>query len=405
LQGRLGQPIANEVVRKAVLAARLPQWERTKSGPDARTASDDELRLLEFDGRWALNPGTSAIAELITYYPDRFGRALLTTNFDPLIEIAIRSAGGQCFKTVLHADGNVSQTEGPGCHVIHLHGYWYGSDTLHTNRQLQQSRPHLKASLAALLRNKLIVICGYGGWDDVFTDALMDVVRDDSASPEVLWTFLSSDPTIGESLSKRIAPGVDRGRVSLYSNVDCNLFFPNLYEVWRKLEPAALPTKTAPTNPVRVQPSLRHELEKSNMGGKILEGDDEDRPPLVEFCIGRETELLHLKESHAKVVFITGIGGQGKSTLAAQYFADSRLGHDYSYYIWRDCKEESERFENQLASVVETLSGGRISGQDLAKQDVQSIVQLLMNLTENIDVLFVFDNADHYVNLDHCCPN
>jgi tetratricopeptide (TPR) repeat protein len=86
--------------------------------------------------------------------------------------------------------------------------------------------------------------------------------------------------------------------------------------------------------------------------------------------------------------------------LAAQYFADSRVGHCYSYFIWRDCKEESERFENQLASVVETLSGGKISGQDLAKQDAQSIVQLLMNLMESNDVLFVFDNADHYVNLD-----
>jgi tetratricopeptide (TPR) repeat protein len=138
----------------------------------------------------------------------------------------------------------------------------------------------------------------------------------------------------------------------------------------------------------------------SKLGGEILEGDDEDRPPLVEFCVGREAELQRLKDSQAKVAFITGIGGQGKSTLAAQYFADSRARHSYSYFVWRDCKEESERFENQLASVVETLSGGRISGRDLAKQDAQSIVQLLMTLTEDINVLFVFDNVDHYVNLD-----
>jgi hypothetical protein len=165
LQGRLGQPTANEVVRKAVLAARIPESDHSASGPDAHTAKDEELRLLEFDGRWSLNPGTAGIGKLVTHYAQQFGRALLTTNFDPLIEVAIRSAGGQYFKTFLHADGNISQTEGPGCHVIHLHGYWYGSDTLHTNRQLQQSRPHLKASLATLLRNKVVVVCGYGGWD------------------------------------------------------------------------------------------------------------------------------------------------------------------------------------------------------------------------------------------------
>jgi hypothetical protein len=186
LQGRLGQQTANEIVRKAVLAARLPQAEHLRPSSDTRISKDDELRLLEFDGKWSLNPGTAAIGQLITHYSEIFGRALLTTNFDPLVEIAIRYAGGQYFKTFLHADGNISQTEGPSCHVVHLHGYWYGSDTLHTNRQLQQSRPHLKASLASLLRNKLVVICGYGGWDDVFTDALMDTVCDDSASPEVL---------------------------------------------------------------------------------------------------------------------------------------------------------------------------------------------------------------------------
>ena len=93
-------------------------------------------------------------------------------------------------RTMLHADGNLSQTEGTGCHVIHLHGYWYGSDTLHTARQLGQSCPRLKASLSSLLRNKLVVVCAYGGWDDAFTEALMDVVRDDTAHPETLYVLL-----------------------------------------------------------------------------------------------------------------------------------------------------------------------------------------------------------------------
>jgi hypothetical protein len=193
LQGRLGQPTANEIVRAAVLGARsgaLP------SGFNLRSARDEELRLLEYDSQWSVNPGTESIGKLVTHYPTRFGRTLLTTNFDPLLEVAIRKAGGQFFKTFLHADGDLSHTEGPGCHVVHLHGYWYGSDTLHTSRQLQQSRPHLRASLATLLRNKLLVICGYSGWDDVFTDAVMDTLRDDSANPEILWAFHHENPTL-----------------------------------------------------------------------------------------------------------------------------------------------------------------------------------------------------------------
>jgi tetratricopeptide (TPR) repeat protein len=68
--------------------------------------------------------------------------------------------------------------------------------------------------------------------------------------------------------------------------------------------------------------------------------------------------------------------------------------------VWRDCKEESERFENQLASVIEKLSSGRLSGKDLAKQSAAALVEILTSFIRDIPVLFVFDNVDHYVDLD-----
>jgi len=116
---------------------------------------------------WHLNPGTEALGKLVAQFPNHFGKTLLTTNFDPLLEVAIQRVGGLFYKTVLHSDGNLGQTEASGCHVVHLHGFWLGTDTLHTARQLGQPRPHLKDSLRSLLRNKLVVVCAYGGWDDV----------------------------------------------------------------------------------------------------------------------------------------------------------------------------------------------------------------------------------------------
>jgi hypothetical protein len=400
LQGRMGQGAANEIVRRAVLGARLRNADLPEANSDVRTLSDDDLRLIELDSRWELNPGTEALGKLIAHYPKRFGRIVLTTNFDPLVEVAITKAGGKYFKTALHADGNLSQTEAHGCHVAHLHGCWYGSDTLHTVGQLQHPRPHLRASLASLVRNKLVVVSGYGGWDDVFTDALLDAVCDDAASPEILWTFYEKAPCIAGHLESRISAGINRGRVSLYAGADCNIVLPKIYEAWTGVESASTANKSTTANRVRVSDSLILELETARSRQATIQGDDEDRPPIVGLCVGREAELQQIRESKAKVVFITGIGGQGKSTLAAQYFASAQQGRAYSYYVWRDCKEESERFENQLASVVETLSAGRISGQDLCTQDIQSIVQLFMALTANAPVLLIFDNTDHYVNLE-----
>jgi len=358
---------------------------------------------MEMDGRgWALSPATENLGRLAADFPQMFGKSNLTTNFDPLIEVAIRRAGGSYFKTALHTDGNLLQTEGNGCHVVHLHGYWYGADTLHTGRQLGQSRPRLKASLAAVLRSKLVVVCAYSGWDDSFTDTLMEVVRDDSAFPEIMWAFHASEPVVNDSLTQRLLPGMDRGRVNLYSGVNCHSFFPELYKAWQGDQGRHTQRQNPDSNPVRVSGELVSAVENRARSGvaTVIEGDDEDRPPSVEICVGRDDELAQIQASTAKIVFLTGVGGQGKSTLAARYFEDCQKNQSFSVYVWRDCKEESERFEIQLASVIERLSNGKMSGEDLAKQSAASLVDVLLGFIRNLRVLFVFDNADHYVNLE-----
>jgi tetratricopeptide (TPR) repeat protein len=402
LQGRRGQLTANEIVRKAVASARTGTAPILEMGPSSYAAIDDACRQMEFDnGGWALSPATEALGKLATSYSAHFGRSLLTTNFDPLIEVSIERAGGSYFRTMLHADGNLSQTEGSGCHVIHLHGYWYGSDTLHTARQLGQARPRLRASLASLLRDKLVVVCGYGGWDDAFTEALMDVVRDDTAHPEILWTFYHDKPVLSEQLQQRLTAGSDRGRLSLYSGIDCHSFLPQLYGAWSSITPAAVRPLVVQSNPVHVPPTIIQLLDAQTVRQAILEGDDEDRPPLVDIFVGRERELQMVRESAANVIFLTGLGGQGKSTVAARYFSDCQIRNPgFSFFVWRDCKEESERFENQLSSIIEKLTGGQVSGQDLAKQSSKALVAILTGLISHIQVLFVFDNCDHYVNLE-----
>jgi tetratricopeptide (TPR) repeat protein len=395
LVGRRGQPTANEIVRRAVCAA------RSVCVSESADLGEDLCRSLDSDvAGWYLSPGTENLGKLISSYPQRFGRHVLTTNFDPLIQIAIQRAGGHYFRTTLAADGNLTQTEGSGCHVIHLHGYWYGSDTLHTTRQLTQPRPLLRASLGALLRNTLVVVCAYGGWDDAFTEALIDVVRDDSAFPEVLWTFNSADPTIDEHLSARLSPGIDRGRVNFYAGIDCHQFFPQLFEQWARLENPFRAEQSRQLNVVQVPQSVLDGFDQNTPRPIILEGDDEDRPPVVEFCVGRENELETLNQSKSKCIFVTGIGGQGKSTLAAKYFNDAYGSNMFSHYVWRDCKEESERFENQLAAVVEKLSDGQIFATELAKQSAEVVVAVLLEQIRGKNVLFVFDNVDHYVDLE-----
>lgn len=395
---RRGPQAANDIIRSAVLAARtVPSGEQPQ-------LEADTLRLYEESiDDWALSPGIESLGRLLATYPEHFGRTILTTNFDPLLGIAVRRAGGSFYRTVMHADGDLTQTMGPGCHVVHLHGYWYGADTLHTPSQLTHPRPRLKHSLSNLLRSKLLVVCGYGGWDDVFTDALIDVMQDDNAFPELMWTFHGDRPQIDGSLLNSLEPGIGRGRVIFYSSIDCHKFFPRLHDAWERLVPRKSAVQIRKSNSVNVGVSLRDQVSTSAEPQIVVEGDDEDRPPVVDVCVGRGTELQKLIDTEAHVVFLNGIGGQGKSTVAARYFVESQQAGRFTYFVWRDCKEESERFENQLVAVIEKLSQGRIYPYDLAKQSARTLAEVLEHLIVDVRVLFVFDNVDHYVDLSQDC--
>ena len=53
--------------------------------------------------------------------------------------------------------------------IVHLHGYWRGSDTLHTPAQLTTRRRRLTASLQRLLTRHSVVVISCGGWDPSLT--------------------------------------------------------------------------------------------------------------------------------------------------------------------------------------------------------------------------------------------
>jgi hypothetical protein len=95
-----GQDAANEIVRRSVMQARAsPEGiARTRVGdldPEALYALENNS-----DG-WVLPVGVRSLGKIIADHPETFGRTVLTSNFDPLIEVSIRRGGVvttvQCF--------------------------------------------------------------------------------------------------------------------------------------------------------------------------------------------------------------------------------------------------------------------------------------------------------------------
>ena len=238
LHGRRGQDVANRIVRTAVWQAldankwpfRLPETLPDEADPAICKALEGEV------GAWVLPRAVDLFGSLLATYSDTFGGAVLTTNFDPLIEVSVSKHGGRFYRTVLHEDGKLGQTVAEGTHIVHLHGYWQGSDTLHVPLQLVQPRPQLGRSLARLVEASTLVVVGYRGWDDVITRTLMELLLDSADNPEVMWAFHDDDMTAIEASNERLltalTPGINRGRVLLYRGIDC---FSVLSEMHKRL--------------------------------------------------------------------------------------------------------------------------------------------------------------------------
>jgi len=84
LQRTHGQDEVNRVIREGVLKAR---WKELTG----EAVQEGDLTALEQDmNGWFISPALEELGRIVTQFPDEYGRYVLTTNFDPLIEVAIR---------------------------------------------------------------------------------------------------------------------------------------------------------------------------------------------------------------------------------------------------------------------------------------------------------------------------
>ena len=127
-----------------------------------------------------------------------------------------------------------------------------------------------------------------------------------------------------------------------------------------------------------------------------------DSPLTVSPWIGRHHELGILKDSSAPIVFITGIGGQGKSALAGRFLESQAMSKNgrFDFWDWRDCKEERERLATQILHLIERLSDGSVDAGQIEVSDLRAIVGVLFHVLRDKKALLVFDNVDQYVDLD-----
>lgn len=368
-----GMPTLNEVIRSSVLCAR--------SSVDTHL-SDDQIEA-DTEG-WFLTPGLEAIGKLLTSFRSSFSAPILTTNFDPLVEVAIRKNCGHATSVVLPSDGNFYHvTAGTNSsNIVHLHGFWRSGDMLHTPNQLSRERPHLNGALRSLLRQSVLVVMGYGGWSDVFTRTLVKVISEHAEPLDVLWCFYEAEPEKIVSSHQGLISSCEQligQRLVLYSGIDCHKFLPRLFEE------AAGHAASSPFE----------DSSEAKVAVSLLSGSTS--PPSSPVWVGRADELKKLLEIDTGVVAIYGFGGVGKSTLAAKSLLSKIDGGECSHWAWVDCREQENTIVTHMLHLIAGFSGGAV--KPLQVSDVE-VVGLLVDYLVRHRAVIVFDNVDSYVDLE-----
>lgn len=342
LGSRMGQDAINDVIKTAVLKARKGGSGEPPKGKDGEPED------------WNIPAGTIELAELAARGGEKFLGPILTTNFDPLVSLAIHSAGGHAVRHVLTGDVTLvgAAADNPGiCPVIHLHGFWRDSDTLHTQAQLTFSRPKLAKSLQRLLQRRTLIVAAYGGWEDFFTKALIELMNDEQAPLDVIWCFYEDDADrVKEQYGKLLAavePAIVMNRFRAFGGIDCHSIFGEILSSLRGIAPAmTVPSVVSPlagwefidATYLAALPSLCHE--------EIIRYFDGATPTWRHAVCGGITSRVavdevrqHLDEgrssrSACSLQLIRAAGGEGKTTLLLQAAADAAKSGDWNV-LWR----------------------------------------------------------------------
>ena len=418
LHGRRGQDVANRIVRTAVWQALdTKNWPRHLPVTSPQNADSAICQAVEDKAdAWTLPSAVDLLGNLLVTCSDTFGGAVLTTNFDPLIEVSMSKHGGRFYRTVLHDDGKLGQTVAKGTHIVHLHGYWQGYDTLHTPQQLVQPRPQLKGSLARVVEASTLVVVGYSGWDDVITQTLVELLSNSDSNSEILWAFHDNDSETIDGSNERLLsilkPGIGRGRVTLYRGIDCHSLISDVYE---QMKPNYLASSGLTKDPRMT--TVVEEGSDGDSGQRQVRIEvnfpipqqasaESDRPLIVSPWAGRVQELNILASSITPVAFVTGLGGQGKSALAGQFLQQQAMVTSgcFEFWDWRDCREQSDRLSTQILRLVERLSDGAIDARQIEVTDIRAVIGMMFHVLQDRKALLVFDNVDQYVDLETLEP-
>ncbi|MEU1867857.1 SIR2 family protein [Streptomyces gardneri] len=333
-----GERAVMRAIRTAVLQACPDVLEK-----DVEKVAQDEERCRAYmrTGNWHLPRGYQQFAKFFASLDGKVRGPIITTNFDPLIEVALGQAGVTAVPIPIPTDASPTLQqlqEVVAQPVLHIHGYWTGRSSSNVLTRITADRPGLDDVLRQLLSNTVVLVVGYSGWLDGFMKSLRSQVlsKADLLETEVLWAAYETDSsavttgTIGTLVG---APGF-----TLYLGVDGHeLFTTEVERDQKEAEGTVSPFGYSRVPRTLVEPA-------SYLPGAFAEGSQPvwadaapGRWPVLSSTVSLEQRVAEcLRTDGGSGAVAIGPLGEGKS-LALRQVAHSVASSQPEWHVlWRE---------------------------------------------------------------------
>ncbi|GAA5034307.1 P-loop NTPase [Streptomyces siamensis] len=343
LEYNVGQDALNSAIRAAVLRAYTGK-SPTRNSLYRRNDPHELAAAEEQFDQWNLTRATEALGRLLRFVPAERRGPVITTNFDPLLEIAVRKAGAEANFQYFDLDGRLIRGDHRNnIDIAHVHGYWRRGDTLHTVAQLEKERSQLRGSLRESLRDHTVVVIGYSGWDDAFSRSLRDRVQEQEMTGiDLIWCSYAklTEADFASGLFKELnsAP-----RTYFYDGIDANEMLPALLDEYLQVAPQPDLDGWLQVTPAFLEKEARRKHDAGQVVG-FFDGAEPDwrtaldvRVPRLSL-VGALTGRVHrcLNGGLAKrIVAAVAPMGEGKSIALRQATVDLVRARDDITVYWR----------------------------------------------------------------------
>jgi hypothetical protein len=310
-------------------------------------------------------------------------RVIVTTNFDQLLETALRDVG--VYPTVIAASDSIVGRALPlahsACTIVKVHGDYLDANTKNTDSELSAYDPQMDKLLDQVFTEYGVIISGWSAtWDVALRTALMR-----SISPwfSTYWST-RSEPN---SESRQV---IDERKATEIMSVDADEFFQSLEEGVSSVEDLRMSELLSASiaesslkryihDPIKL-PRLRDMIiQEANRVRKSLEEDNED---LYSADVSTESIEERFQEYNKvtevlRSLYISGCYWGGKEHVDSWVLGLSRLVtldpvHGNRSRFWSDMR--------YYAAIITLYSGGIAA---LAGEKYQTLAALLSKTTAN----------------------